>query len=461
MAFQKKIIGTLVPLSALHSLKFPQYGMLETGELFLDWLAKTGQSAWQLLPLSETQLEPGSKDIHIPSPYKSYGIGLDPKYLSHKAKHVIPTKEELDSFREDNIYWLEDYSLFSTLRDQFGTDDWTTWDEDIRKRTPLVLEKVKKQKQEQMHKYILEQWQLQKTYASLKEKAKKYNILLIGDMPYYVGLKSPLVWAYQKAFILLPNGTMSKVSGIPQTPNAYFGRQVWGHPLYNWAKEYQNVISLWKLRLSYSKTLFDVIRIDHAKGFFHYGALDPLHSSKDAYETGPGLRALSDIVDFCKYIGLSIFAEDAGMRFHELRTALSIFHVAGVRIFCFAYNNKTHTLIPHNADVCNYPKNTYAYTTLHDTEPLIAYVKKLSRKEKKLLAHAAHVELPKDDKAFAKKLRQAVINSPAKAVIIPIQDWLLTEDRINTPGTEKEKNDPNWHYRLHVPVEDLPIPART
>lgn len=460
MHLAKKIVGTLVPLASLHSNRFPQYGMFETGELFLDWIRETGQSAWQLLPLHETQLERGSKTRHVPSPYKGYGIGLDPAYLSRLAKKRRPNDRQLQMFQHENAYWLTDYALFCALRDRFQTDDWTSWDTPIRKRNALAIEKAKRELAAQIRNYMVEQWQAHYAYALLRNKARQKEIFLIGDLPYYLGLKSPLVWMHQSLFDFTNDLKMLRVSGVLGGPKAYFGRQLWGHPLYHWGSQSRNeaIIVLWKKRLQYFAKLFDSIRLDHANGFFSYGSLDPKNAAHDTWELGPGFSVFKEIVTYAQTIGLHVYAEGISViKVHSPEEALAKLDVWGVRILHFAFNEKIKEVIDKYALIGSYPPHTVAYTTLHDTQPLMEYLALLTIPQKKVLAKRAHIPFMNNDKKLAILFRQAIIDSKAKIAIIPIQDWLLTEDRINTPGTEKEKNDPNWHYRLTTPVEQLPI----
>src|SRR3989344_2455600 len=458
----KKIVGTLVPLFSLYN-KNPQTATFETGGLFLDWLFKKKQSAWQLLPLHETQLEKGSATKHVTSPYKGYGIGLDPKYLSTQSLNLTPTKDELNNFMQSNIDWSPDYALFCALRDHFGTDDWSTWDENIKKRDSNTLEGIRKKYKQQIAQYTLEQWQCYKSYSELRQKAKEKQIILIGDIPYYLSMQSPLVWAHQEVFQIDIDGKLSRVSGVLAGPKAHFGRQLWGHPLYRWGSIEQNekIINLWKIRLRFLAKLFDMIRLDHANGFFYYGSLDPKDDANDTLEKGPGFSIFEKIVNYARFLGLEPYAEDSSVKLRGLRQALVKLDVWGIRILRFALNEKRNELIDNYAYIKSYPRHTVAYTTLHDSEPLMGYLSLLTSSQKKVLTETAGVKLSSDKKVLALRFRQAVLSSKAKIVIIPIQDWLLTYDRINIPGTERQVNDPNWRYRLAVPVEQLPIPSHT
>lgn len=456
----QKIIGTLVPMSALFSSTLPEHdkGTFASGLVFLDWLKKTHQTAWQVLPLYATQLEPGSITKHVPSPYKSYGIGLDPKYLPQSFADVFPSKEEKNNFISENHDWIHDYALFCALRDHFKTDDWGKWDNDIRSHNPQALSEWSKKLTEQIDSHITIQWRLHESYSQLKNKAKKLRISLNGDLPYYVSLQSPLVWAHQVVFDIQKDGTMRYVSGVPNIPVSFFGRQVWGHPLYNWeSKEnWGKILSFWKMRLRYLSSLFDVIRLDYAKAFYNYGVMDTENKQDDGYSKGPGVTFFKKIIKFSKQCGLSVFVEDSGNKMEEMRKSLKFLKIPGIKIFRFAMDEKKDQIVDQYASVPNYPVLVVAYTTTHDTETLLGYLQKLSPRQKERLSAAAGAMYDPDDKILAKKLRDAVLSSPAHTVIIPIQDWLLTTERINVPGTERPVNDPNWHFRLEIPIENLP-----
>lgn len=453
----QKRIGTLVPLSALFSsqLSPADAGTFAAGLIFLDWLKKTHQSAWQLLPLHETQLEPGSITKRVPSPYKNYGIGLDPKYLSRNAAQVHPTEMEKEHFIRDTSEWIHDYALFCALTDHFHTDDWRTWDADFRNRDTQTLAHWEDQHVKEIDHHIVIQWQLYTTYSKLRKKAKEYDITLIGDLPFYPSLHSPLVWAHQDIFQIEKDGSMKNVSGIPDTVGAHFGRQVWGHALYNWQIP-ETVLTFWKMRLRYQATLFDRIRFDHAKGIFAYGVMSVEDTQYDRYEEGPGSVIFKELIAFCRSIGLSVFAEDNGDRTELLRKNLHELTIPGIKIYRFSLKKDADSINEKYAAVSQYPPNCVAYTTTHDTETLLGYLRTLTSEQKLLLAKASHITYDSDDIVFAQTVRNAIIASPAKTVIIPIQDWLLITDRINVPGTELPRNDPNWNFQVKIPVEDLP-----
>lgn len=459
MENMQKLIGTLVPMSALFSSKSHENdkGTFVAGLIFLDWLKETHQSAWQLLPLYTTQLEPGSSTKYIPSPYKSYGIGLDPKYLPVTSASIFPTEQEKKNFISVNSEWISDYALFCALRDYFQTDDWRNWDRDLRSRKAKALTLWTDKLSEKIDNHIIVQWQLHQSYTILRNKAKKLGIVLIGDLPFYLSVQSPLVWTYQDAFQIEKDGTMRYVSGVLDGSSSRFGRQVWGHPLYDWEENRkETIVAIWKIRLRYMAKLFDYIRFDYARGFFQYDAMDVVNKYNDTYKKGPGASVFEELVQFNRRNGVASFAEDCGRNLKQLRQSMQKIKIPGVKIFFYALDEKRRKINKEYADITHYPVNTVAYTTIHDTETLFGYLRNLTREQKQMLAEASHVIYNLDNKVFTKRLRDAIIMSPAHTVIIPIQDWLLTTDRINVPGTELPINDPNWHFCMKIPIENLP-----
>ncbi len=211
-----------------------------------------------------------------------------------------------------------------------------------------------------------------------------------------------------------------------------------------------------KCRLDYTSQLFDIVRLDHAKGFFSYGSMHTTNPKLDTIEKGPGVKMLKKIITYSRKIGLELFAEDSGDRLKKLRNVLRSFNVPGIQILRFAYNDKRKKITKRYANMSKYSTGTFAQSTTHDTETLLGYLNILSLAEKKLLSKHCNVKFDADNKIFAIRLRDALIRSPAQTVIIPIQDWLLTTNRINIPGTEKMVKDTNWQYRVSVSIENLP-----
>ena len=455
MKAQLKIIGTLLPISALVS-KTEAKGTFKAGEVFVHWLAKTKQRAWQVLPLHETQLEDGSPSLHVASPYKGYGIGLDPRYLGGDETAISPL--QVKSFVSKNSEWIHDYALFCALRDRYLTDRWSEWPSAIRLREPRAMEECQRGLEREIQDYVVEQCRTDLAYAKLRKLVKSMQIRLMGDVPFYLSLNSPLVWQYQHLFEVESDGTMSRVSGVLDGQRAHFGRQIWGHPLYRFAQPdlFSELQTLFEIRIKYMARLYDMVRLDHARGFFTYGAMDLEDASRDVYLSGPGENFLKSIIAFAGHHNLKLYAEDTGESLQELRVCLRRHRLPGIKILRFAYNEKRHSYVQQYLRTNQYPHNTVAYTTTHDTETLVGYLNLLSEGERSDLQTKLGLAGLTTVASLASGMRDLVIASPAKIVLVPLQDWLLRRERINVPGTEKEVNDTNWRYRMSVPIEELP-----
>jgi 4-alpha-glucanotransferase len=441
--------GTVVPVSALTSTT-SKSGTFAAALTFLDWLHKTSQTAWQLLPLHQTQLEIGSKSNHASSPYQGYGIGLNPRYLNSQG-YAAPSDSQIQSFMSQNSYWLSDYALFCALTDYFQTDDWSTWTKDIRTASPSARDAWRVKLSKEYQNEIVTQYYLHTEFQQVRAKAKSAGIILLGDFPYYLSYKSPLVWRYQHLFNLDSSGHMQVVSGAPNRSTSIFGRQVWGHPLYNWQIEtlWPELEGLFKIRLWYLANLFDWYRFDHAKGLYFFGSMNLKHPSQDKFIAGPGAPMLKTLVDLSHSLGMEVFAEDTGDKEGTLIHDLKKLHIPGIRVL--TYGQKY-------ARISSYPRSSIAYTSTPDTNTLLAFISEdLTDRKRQKLAVTAGITQFSSSTDLAAQLRQAILNSPAQISLIPIQDWLLTKDRINIPGTEKDIEDPNWRYTLLVPVENLPL----
>lgn len=443
-----KRIGTLASLTSLYSVTdVPQNrGTFSSGHVFLRWLATTNQHIWQMLPLHPTQWEADSS-TPVPSPYKGYGVGIDPKYLSEVDRSTMPSPSQKVNFCRDNREWLEDFALFCALRDYFHTDDWREWDKSLQDRDPESLERWSRALEKEIDEHVVMQWRAHSAYLRLKTAANDEDILMSGDLPFYLSLNSPLVWAHQDAFEIESDGSVRFVSGVTEFPPSFFGRQVWGHPLYNWEdkERWDAIIEVWKIRLRAATPLYDSLRFDYAEAFYHYGAMNSHAAHQDHNRIGPGAVVFEELVRYGREIGLSVFVEDGGTQTVEMEESLLAVHCPGIRIFVF------------RPEISHYPAISVAFTSTHDTETLLSYVARQSDEDKRLLAETAACDYDDDDRVFATHLRTSVIKSHAETVIVPIQDWLLTTDRINIPGSETEVSDPNWRYVVGVPIEEFPL----
>lgn len=345
---------------------------------------------------------------------------------------------EFEQFRHSNREWLEDYALFMSLKEENGTVSFQEWPEDIRLRRPDALKAAGVRLAEDIRFWEMTQYLFFTQWTSLREYAHKNGISIIGDLPIYVSPDSADFWAHSDLFQVDADRRPAEVAGCP--PDAFTADgQLWGNPLYDWQKQAADGYRWWMKRLAGAANFYDVVRIDHFRGFAGYYAVPA--GSKNArngrWRKGPG----SDFVDTMKeeLPYLPVIAEDLGFLTDDVRALLAESGFPGMKVLQFAFDSREKSdYLPHN-----YNKNCVVYTGTHDNTTTRAWSR----------------TAPKEDIAFARRylgigpkgdLTGAMIRaaqaSVADTCIIPIQDYLRLgeEARINTPGTVGG----NWRWRL-------------
>lgn len=417
-----KKIGTLLPLT---SLKNPNHNLITSANNFIQWLSQTNQDLWQLLPLHQTPPK-------ISSPYSSYGIGIHKELFSTQSTNHQHTPE-----------WLKEYALYEALSEEFQTHDWTTWPQDIKTRKPQTLTEYCKKRHIPITKHSHIQLNHTESLKSIKKSANQKGIQLIGDLPFYIPLESPLVWQFQDCFQIPTSGQLEYISGVPK--GTHFPRQAWGHPLYNW-KNHQRLLSLFKLRLSYLSEFYDIIRLDHAIGFFTYAALHQTNPEKDQLHTAPGTTFFEKLYQHAQSLHVQLIAEDlSDFDMTELRQTMKTLNIPGIRTFTLGLHPQLNLHDNTHTSIWKYPTQTYAYTSTHDTMTLRGYSNALSPQQKKNLAKSSQIPYHKNNLYQAQIYRQALLKSTSQATIVAYQDWVNSTERINTPGTISPEN---WNYTI-------------
>ncbi len=386
-----KLLGTLLPLSAI--------GSFAAGEKFVEWLTKTHQQAWQLLPL-----HPSSA-----SPYAGFGIGLSPLFIT-APENLSPDPEFLNNNRD----WLGDFGLFMALADHFKTTNWTHWPAPIRNYRSQAIQTWTSQLATRIQYHQNLQAFVYREYSKLRHRAADKNIQLIGDVPFYLALHSPLVWANQKAFLIAKDGHLPFVSGV--IGSGYFPRQVWHHPLYNYA-HLARIKKLWKARLRYAADLYDGVRLDSAISFYTYNKIHPHHETLDETVTGPGDKIVRPLFRYSRKLKIKVFIENVtDYDQTALQQSAQKYHVPGVAIYA---------LNPEKFVLGQFDARTIYYSSNHDTPTLTEFTK---------------------NKQNAKTTRQFLLDN-CPQLILPLQDWQLSTKRINRPGTSESKN---WRYKVDL-----------
>ena len=373
---------------------------------FVDWLEKAGQKYWQILPLGSTS-HTGAFD----SPYQAYSafagnpyfisldalieegvltekeckaanFGSNPEKvdyqaiyenripLLHKAyeRSDISHNEEYNTFCAENFWWLDDYALFMAVREFFGGAGWTQWPEDIRMHYGPALDYYREKLyfEVEFQKYM--QFKFYQQWSALKKYANDKHIQIVGDMPIYVSPDGSDVWAQPEMFQLDEQNHPTQIAGCPPDSFSADG-QVWGNPLYRWDYHKATGYHWWVTRMWYSYKLYDMVRLDHFRGFDEYFAI-PAGSStakEGHWEQGPGMDLFNTLK---RELGdRAVIAEDLGLMTDGVRQLVRDSGYPNMKVVQFAFDaadiGGSNEYLPHN-----YDHNCVVYTGTHDNETL-------------------------------------------------------------------------------------------
>lgn len=473
----KRAAGILLPITSLPS----NYGIgcfSKSAYDFIDWLKKAGQTYWQILPLGPTSYGDSpyqSFSTFAGNPYfislealieegvlieeecKEADFGSQPNDIDYKKLYynrypllrkayerskVNENKAYLE-FVEKNQWWLSDYALFMAVKSRFDGVEWTQWAEDIRLRWGFAMDYYRRELyfeiefQQYMQFKFFEQWK------KLKDYANQNGIRIIGDIPIYVAMDSADTWAHPELFQLDEQNVPYAVAGCPPDGFSADG-QLWGNPLYRWDYHKSTGYDWWISRLAYCFQLYDVVRIDHFRGFDEYYSIP--YGAKSAktghWEKGPGIELFHCIEQRLGWH--EVIAEDLGYVTDSVRKLVYESGFPGMKVLEFAFDSRdsgsANDYLPHN-----YIENSVAYTGTHDNETICGWFESISKAEQQMAReYLCDFYTPK------KQLYQAflalVMRSNAKTCIIPMQDYLGYDNqcRINTPSTVGK----NWKWRL-------------
>ncbi len=466
--------GVLLPVSSLPS-KYGIGGFSKEAYTFVDQLKKAGQKYWQLLPIGPTGYgdspyqsfsafagNPYFIDLDTlkeegllePGEYEDAMSGADPRYVDYerlyRTRYPILRKAyrrfcqkpepDFDGFCRENRGWLEDYSLFMAIKEHFGQRSWDSWDEDIRLRRPEALESYEKTYTEEIGFYRFLQYKVFAQWKRLKAYANQLGIEIIGDIPVYVAFDSADSWAHPELFQFDGEKRPTQIAGCPPDAFAADG-QLWGNPLYDWEYHEKTGFAWWIQRMKYCFTLYDVVRIDHFRGFDEYFSI-PYGASTAAggcWRKGPGTVFFDRIKE--ELGDAPIIAEDLGYVTEGVRRLVKYAGYPSMKVIEFGFDSREGgNYIPYT-----YDSNCVVYTGTHDNQTLQAWFDELPREEQQFAMDYLDMSEADRPQLHWKFIRLA-LGSVADTAIIPIQDYLGLggEARMNRPSTLGQ----NWRWRL-------------
>ena len=469
--------GILLPISSIPS----SYGIgtfSKEAYEFVDFLKEAGQTYWQILPLGPT----GYGD----SPYQSFSTfagnpyyidleqliekgwlkkescdkadtGDQEAYVDYEKIYrtrfqllreafensQIEKDPEFAEFAEKNKDWLLDYALYMAVKDEHKGKSWAEWEDDIRLRQKKAMDQYTKRLKDEILFYEFQQYLFAQQWKQLKAYAKEKGIQIIGDIPIYVAFDSADTWAGPELFQLDEKGMPTGVAGCP--PDAFSATgQLWGNPLYRWDYHRNTGYQWWLSRLSYVFRLYDVVRIDHFRGFDEYFSIP--YGAENAigghWEKGPGIDLFRKVEQALGW--KQVIAEDLGYVTDSVRQLVHDSGFPGMKVLEFAFDSRdsgcANDYLPHN-----YPENSVAYTGTHDNETIAGWWKSITVKERKL-ARDYLCDNWTPDKDLYKCFISLVMRSSAKLCVIPMQDYMGLDNscRMNQPSTVGK----NWKWRI-------------
>lgn len=428
---------------------------------WVDALHLAGQQYWQVLPVGHpddtgcpyaTDSAFGISEIYISLEkiISDYKLSLDyfppsksdlksnrvnfKEVKKHKLKMLrkffkkFRSSDEYQAFQEAEKSWLDPYCIFRTLQQHRG-GIWTQWPSYEMSRTLLSEEEQKTFRCHQMIQFLAASQLLE-----LKNYAQSQRVSLIGDVPIFVSYQSMDVWKQPEEF-LLNKTTLQLDIETGAAPDVFSeSGQKWGTPIYNWDVQKNNQFKWWQQRFSFLKKYFDVLRVDHFRGFCATWVSSTKESNaKNGYwSQGPGIELFKSLKNLPEIIAedLGVITEDVEMLRDELK-------YPGMRVLQFMLGDDRN---PHKLK--NYTENSIAYSGTHDCDTLLGWVRGLSMDEKGFIQAELDISI-ENQWGFLGKL----MNSPSKIVLIQVQDLLGLDSnaRFNYPGTV---NDKNWTWRL-------------
>lgn len=463
----------LMHISSLPS----EYGIGKMGRQafdFVDFLVKSETKCWQILPLSPTSYGDSpyqSFSVNAGNPYfidfelleadgllehhefTAYDWGNDPDKVDYSiiynncfdvlriaySRFKALRFPDYKKFCDANKLWLDEYALFMALKAKNGGKAWYEWDDEISMHKAKAVAAAKKELKKEIGFYKFMQFEFSRQWTALKKYANDNGIEIIGDIPIYCALDSVEAWSDPKLFDFDKKRRPNAVAGCPPDDFSPTG-QLWGNPLYNWSYHKKTGYKWWIDRINAAAKLYDIVRIDHFRGFESYYTIP--FGNEDAtsgeWKKGPNYELFRLAEE--KLGKLNIIAEDLGFITPEVREMLDNCGYPGMKVLQFGFSDGENEHLPHNFA----SSNCFAYTGTHDNETLIGWVEALDKKSLKFTKNYLSVKKKKD---IPDAVIRAAWGSVACVAVAQIQDFLGSDKsgRMNTPSILGG----NWQFRTH------------
>lgn len=448
---------------------------------FADFLAEAGQHYWQVLPVCPTSYgdspyqscstyagNPYFIDLDLlqeqgllkKEEYESLDWGSDPEKVDYGAlyqkRYGVLQKaadrfsriagSEYDAFCQENAFWLEDYALFMSLKDHYGGLPWTDWDLAVRNRNPEEIRAVAVKLKDRIRFWKVVQYLFFSQWKSLHAYCRKKGVRIIGDLPFYVALDSVDVWAHSELFALDENRLPGEVAGCPPDGFSEEG-QLWGNPIYRWQTHRETGYEWWIRRIDYLCREYDILRIDHFRGFDSFYSIPVGESTarNGHWNPGPGIELFRMLEE--KLGPRPIIAEDLGFLTESVKQLLTDSGFPGMKVLQFAFDSRDESSSDHRT--YTYSKNCVAYSGTHDNDTVQGWMKHADPENVKFAMEYLRTS---DPEQIHWDMVRCLMESVADLVIIQTQDLLGLggESRMNTPSTMGK----NWTWRLKAGALD-------
>ncbi|MBR0163339.1 MAG: 4-alpha-glucanotransferase [Lachnospiraceae bacterium] len=474
----KRACGILLPVFSLPSA----YGIGSLSKEafeFVDFLKDAGQSYWQMLPEGPT----GYGD----SPYAAfstfagnpyfidiealiadglltkreagrYRFGDDPVHIDYgllyknrlrllrlayeRGKRDAALQKKISAFERKNRAWLKDYALFAVLKEKNGGKSWDTWEDGVRLRKRAALQRASAEYKDGISFQVFLQYLFDTQWHRLKAYANEKGIGIIGDLPIYVAFDSADTWSHPELFYLDDDRRPIEIAGCPPDDFARLGQR-WGNPLYRWDVHKKTGYAWWIERFRHVFSMYDIVRIDHFRGFESYYAIDASHETAEhgVWRKGPGADLFKKME---QALGKKrVIAEDLGFLTPAVYRMMRTVGYPGMKVLQFAFYPGENDHYESEYLPYRYAHNCVVYTGTHDNETTRGWFGTLNKKDQ---AYTKRYLGASTDRDVTPQMMRAALSSVADTAILPMQDILGLGRwaRINTPSTIGG----NWCWRM-------------